>query len=145
MGQVVSRGGVDIAPLSATIIHILHTFMLHAKKTLFVLPALFGLEFLFLGFFTNGIFSWTVRHVTPLLKGAPRTPESTVELNFPAKTVRRCVLEGYTEPTSRSAEFLTPNQNAKFSLKNLTTVPLRFRIILAPKVSRYISKSVLNI
>jgi len=105
------------------------------------LPALFGLEFLFLGFFTNGIFSWTVRHVAPLLKGAPRTPESTVKLNFPAKTV----LEGYTGATSRSAEFLTANKNAKFSLKNLTTVPLRFRIILAPKVSRYISKSVLNI
>jgi uncharacterized membrane protein YedE/YeeE len=119
--------------------------MLHAKKTLFVLPALFGLEFLFLGFFTNGIFSWTVRHVAPLLKGAAGTPERTVQLNFPAKIVHGFALEGYNDRTPRSAGFLIANENAKFSLKNLTTVPLRFRVILAPRVSRYISKSVLNI
>ncbi len=119
--------------------------MLCVKKTLFVLLVLFGLEFLFLGVFTNGVFSWTVRHVAPLLKGAPRTPESTVKLKFPANTIRCCDLEGYTEATSRSARFLTANENAEYSLKNLTVVPLCFRINLAPKVSRYISKSVLNI
>ena len=119
--------------------------MSRAKKTLFVLSALFSLEFLSLGFFTNGIFSWTVRHVPPLLKAAPYTHDSAVKLDSPAKSDSRFVLERYAELTPDSAGFLTANENAEFSLRNLRVVPLRFRIILAPKVSRYISKSVLNI
>ncbi len=117
--------------------------MLRAKKTLVVLPALFGLEFLFLGVFTNGIFSWTVRHVAPLLKGAQRAPESTVKSDFTSKSDG--VLGGYTEATSRSVAFVTARENAEFSLKPLAVAPFRFRAVLAPKISRYISKSVLNI
>ena len=119
--------------------------MARAKKTLFVLSALFSLEFLSLGFFTNGIFAWTVRYVPPMLKAAPHSPDGAVKLDSSAKSDSRFVLEKYTELTPRSAGFLTANENAGFSLRNLRVVPLHFRIILAPKVYRYISKSVLNI
>lgn len=71
--------------------------------------------------------------------------ESAAQLNFPAKTVRRFVFKGYTESTPRFAGFLTANVEAEFSVRNLASVPLGFGTILAPKVSRYISKSVLNI
>jgi hypothetical protein len=142
-----SESGVplDIAPLSGKLKHTLQTFMSRAKKTLFVLSALFSLEFLSLGFFTNGIFSWTARHVPPMLKAARHSPDSAVKLDSPAKTDSRFVLERYAEQTPRSAGCLTANENTEFSPRNLRVVPLRFRIILAPKVSRYISKSVLNI
>lgn len=119
--------------------------MLRAKKTLFVLSALFSLEFLSLGFFTNGIFSWTAWHVPPLLKAAPARPNRAVELNSSAKTDSRFVFEKYVEPTPGFADVLIANANGKFFLKRSRVVPLHFRIILAPKVSRYISKSVLNI
>jgi len=136
---------LDIAPLSDKVKLTFNTFMSRAKKTLFVLSALFSLEFLSLGFFTNGIFAWTVRHVPPMLRAAPHSPDSAVKLNSPAKTDSCLVLERYAELTPHSAGFLTANENAGFSLRNLRVVPLRFRIILAPKVSRYISNSVLNI
>ena len=140
-----SRVSLDIAPLSATVNGTLHTFMSRAKKTLFVLSALFSLEFLSLGFFTNGIFSWTARHVPPLLNAASHTNARAVKLDSPVRTDGRFVFEKYGELTPRSAGFLTAKENAEFRLRSVMVVPLRFRIILAPKVSRYIAKSVLNI
>jgi hypothetical protein len=119
--------------------------MSRTQKTLFVLSVLFGLEFFSLGFFAKGISSRTARHVPPLLKTAPHSPESAVTLDSPAKTDSRFILEKYADLTPGSTGFLSANENARFSLKNSRIVPLRFRIILAPKVSRYISKSVLNI
>jgi uncharacterized membrane protein YedE/YeeE len=116
-----------------------------AKKTLFVLSVLFGVEFFSLGFSAKGIFSWTARHVAPLLQAAPHTHDSAVKLESPAKSDGHVVFEKYAELTPDSAGFLTGNGNADFSLRNSRVVSLRFRIILAPKVSRYISKSVLNI
>lgn len=136
---------LDIAPLSANVKLPFHTCMLRAKKTLFVLSALFSLEFLSLGFFTNGIFSWTARHVPPLLKAASHTHDSAVKVNSPAKTDSRLVFERYAEPTPDAGGFVTAKQSAGAYLRSVIVVPLFVRIILAPKVSRYISKSVLNI
>ena len=115
------------------------------KKKLSVLSVLFSLEFLSLGFFTNGTFSWSTHYVPPLLKTASHTHARAVKLDSPAKTDGRFVLERYSEPTPRSGVFLTARENAKVSLQSFVVGPFFFRMILAPKVSRYISKSVLNI
>jgi hypothetical protein len=119
--------------------------MSRVKKKLSVLSVLFSLEFLSLGFFTNGTFSWSTHYVPPLLKAASHTHARAVKLDSPAKTDGRFVLERYSEPTPCSGGFLTAKENAKVSLGSFVVVPLFSRTILAPKVSRYIFKSVLNI
>jgi hypothetical protein len=119
--------------------------MSRVKKKLSALSVLFSLEFLSLGFLANGAFSWSTQHVLPLLKVASHTDAGAMTLDSPAKTDGRFVLERYSEPTPRSGSFLTAKENAKVSLRSFVIIRLFFRIILAPKVSRYISKSVLNI
>jgi len=107
---------------------------------------LFSLEFLTLGFFANGTFSWRTQHVLPLLKVASHTDAGAVTLDSPAKTDGGFVLERYGELTPRSGGFLAAKENGGISLRSSFVVsPVFFRIILAPKVSRYIFKSVLSI
>ena len=53
--------------------------MSRVKKTALALSVLFSLEFLFLGLFPNGTFSWTNQYVPPLLKAASHT--DTASLN----------------------------------------------------------------
>jgi hypothetical protein len=112
-------------------------------KTALALSVLFSLEFLFLGLFPNGNFSWTNQYVPPLLKAASHTDADAVQLDSPAKTDGDSVLEKYGEPTPRSEGFLAAKETADVFLQSFIVVPLSFRFILAPKVSRYLSKSVL--
>jgi hypothetical protein len=117
-------------------------FMSRVKKKLAALAVLFSLEFLFLGLFTNGTFSWTRQYIPPLLKEALHTDASVVKLDSPAQTDGGFVFERYGEVTPRS-EFLAAKETAEVFLQSFIVVPLSFRFILAPKVSRYLSKSVL--
>jgi hypothetical protein len=105
------------------------------KKTAWALAVLFSLEFLSLGLFINGTFSWTNQYVPHLLKAASHTNASVVKLDSPAKSDGRFVLQSYVEPIAK--------ENGGISPRSLVISPLFRRIILAPKVSRYISKSVL--
>ena len=116
--------------------------MSRVKKTALALSVLFSLEFFFLGLFTNGT-SWTNQYVPPLLKMALHTDASAVKLDSPAKTDGGFVFERYGEVTPRSGEFLAAKETAEVFLQSFIVVPLSFRFILAPKVSRYLSKSVL--
>jgi len=118
--------------------------MSRVKKTALALSVLFSLEFLFLGLSTNGT-SWTNQYVPPLLKAAAHTDARAVRLDSPAKTDGRFVLERYSESTPRSGSFLTAKENTEVPLRSFVIARLFFRIILAPKVSRYIFKFVLNI
>jgi hypothetical protein len=117
--------------------------MSRVKKTALALSVLFSLEFLFLGLFTNGTFSSSIQHVLPLLKVASHTDAGAVTLDSPAKPDGGFVLERYGELTLRSGDFLAAKETAAVFLQSFIVVPLSFRIILAPKVSRYLSKSVL--
>jgi hypothetical protein len=119
--------------------------MSRGKKQLSALSVFFSLEFLFLGLFPNGTFSWTNQYVPPLLKAAAHTDARAVRLDSPAKTDGGFVLERYGELTPRSGGFLGAKETAEVFLQSFIVVPLSFRFILAPKVSRYIFKSVLNI
>jgi hypothetical protein len=118
-------------------------FMSRVKKKLAALAVLFSLEFLFLGLFTNGTFSWTRQYIPPLLKEALHTDAGVVKLDSPAQTDGGFVFERYGELTPRSGEFLAAKETAEVFLQSFIVVPLSFRFILAPKVSRYLSKSVL--
>jgi len=119
--------------------------MSRVKNTLFAGAVLLSLEFLSLGFFINRTFAWSSQHVPPLLKTDPQIDATAAKLVSLPQTHSRFVLERSGELTPRSGGFLTAKETAGVSRRSFVVVPLFFRIILAPKVSRYISKSVLNI
>jgi hypothetical protein len=119
--------------------------MSRVKKILFVGSVLLSLEFLSLGFFIYRTFACSNQHVSPLLTANPPVDASPVRLDAPAKTDGSFVLETYDDPTPRSRGFLTTIEPAQVFLRNFVVVPFSFRIILTPKVPRYISKSVLNL
>ena len=119
--------------------------MSRTKKILFAASVLFSAEFLCLPFLTYGIFSSTVQRIPSLLPAASHSNANTVKLDSPAKTERRFVLEMSDQVTPRSGGFLSARTNAEFPFRRSMAVPHRFRTTFAPKVSRYIAKSVLNI
>jgi hypothetical protein len=119
--------------------------MSRVKKTLFLGSVLLSLEFLSLGFFINWTFAWSNQHVPPLLTAIPLVDASPARLDSPAKTDGSFVLEKDGEMTPRSGGFLTTLEAAQVFSRSLVVVPFSFRIVLTPKVSRYISKSVLNL
>ena len=115
------------------------------KKILFAASVLFSAEFLCLPFLTYGIFSSTVQRIPSLLKTASHSNASTVNLDSPSKIDRRFVLEVSGQLTPVADGFLSARANAQYPFRRSIAVPHRFRTTLAPKVSRYIAKSVLNI
>jgi len=115
--------------------------MSRVKKKLAALAVLFTLEFLSLGLCTNGSFSFSNQYILV----ATQTDATTVKLASPAKTDDVFVSGSNGEPTSRSGAFLTAKESLEISARSFVASPLFCRIILAPKVSRYISKSVLNL
>jgi hypothetical protein len=119
--------------------------MTRTKKVLFVVSVMFSTEFLCLPLLTSGTFSSTVQRVPPVLKAASHRNANTFKSRSPAKTDGSSVLEVSDEQTPRPAGFLTTKANGEFHVKRSVAAPHRFRTILAPKVSRYIAKSVLNI
>src|SRR5262245_42419114 len=86
-------------------------------------------------------FSWSNQYIL----AATQTDATTVKLASPAKTDDVFVSGSNGEPTSRSGAFLTAKESLEISARSFVASPLFCRIILAPKVSRYIFKSVLNL
>jgi hypothetical protein len=136
---------LDIAPLSARVKLTFHSLMLRVQTKLSASSVLFSLEVLALGLFINGAFSWSARYLPPLPTAAPQIDVRSALFGSPTKSDGAFVLERYGEPTPRSGDFVTARQYAEVSLRSVSVAPLFVGIILAPKVSRYISKSVLNI
>ena len=117
--------------------------MSRVKQTALALSVLFSLEFLFLGLCPNRTFVWTKQSVPPPLKAASHTDAGVVKFDSPARTDGASVLESYGEVSPRSGGFLAATEIAEVFLQSFIVVPLSFRFIVAPKVSRYLSKSVL--
>jgi len=107
------------------------------------LAVLFSFGFLSISLFTNETFSWTNQYIPPLQEDASRADARVVELA--AKTNGGLILEHNCEPTPRSAFFLTAVENNGISARSSAAGPYFSRVILASKVPRYISKSVLNL
>ena len=119
--------------------------MSRVQKTAVALAVLFSLEFLSLGFFTNGTFSRGIHYVPPLLKAISHAHARAAKLDSLVKPDSRFVLESSGKPIPLSGGFLAAKEPAEVFLQSFIVVPLFFRIILAPKMSRYLSKSVLNL
>jgi hypothetical protein len=115
--------------------------MSRANRKLAALAVLLSLEFLSLGLLINGIF---YSSHTPFSATA-RADGNAARLVFPGKPDGSFVPESYGEPTSQSGFFLTPNSHSGISRRRFVVSRLFIRTTLAPKVSRYISKSVLNL
>jgi hypothetical protein len=119
--------------------------MLRVKKKLSIFSVLLSLEFLSLGLVTNGAFSWSPQHVPALLKAASHASARLVGLDCSAKTDDSFVFDGDDESKQRSEMFLTAIEPAQVFPRRIVVAPLFLKTILTPKVSRYISKSVLNL
>jgi hypothetical protein len=117
--------------------------MSRLNEKIAAMAVLFSFGFLSLGLYTNGTFSWTNQYIPPLQKDASRTDVRVVE--FAAKTNGGFVLERHGEPIPRSVVFLTAKENSGISARSFVVGRLFSRVILTPKVPRYISKSVLNL
>src|SRR5262245_42509264 len=115
--------------------------MSRVKKKLAAAAVLFSLELLSLGLFNNGTFFWRNQYVL----ATTQTDVTTVKLGSPARTDDDFVFRSYGEPTPGSGIFLTAKGSLGIAVQSFVASPLFCRIILAPKVSRYISKSVLNL
>ena len=139
-----SRLSLDIPPINVTLI-LPQIFMSRVKKTALALAVLFSLEFLSLGFFTNGTFSRGIHYVPPLLKAISHAHARAAKLDSLVKPDSRFVLKSSGEPIPLSGVFLTARENVGISNRSFVVSPLFFKSILAPKAPRYISKSVLNL
>jgi hypothetical protein len=117
--------------------------MSRVNNKLVALAVLFSLEFLSLGLFTNGTFSWTNQYVSPLLKAVSYADASAVKLVSPAKTDGHFRFESSGQPTPPSGVFSTAKAIVGISHRSFVVSPFFLRTIFAPKVSLYISKSVL--
>ena len=126
--------------LSLILISIL---MSRVTKKLAALAVLFSLEFLSLGLFANGTSFWADQYIPRLLKAVSHTDARTVALGSRTKTDGGLVLGSYGEPTPESRVFSTATAKPGISIRSFVVSPLFLRITLAPKVSRFISKSVL--
>ena len=115
--------------------------MSRVKKKLAALAFLFSLEFFSSGFFASGNFAWANQHIP----AAEDTDAGVRKLDPPLKTDGGVIFESYGERTSRSAVFFIATENSKIFIRSFVVGPLFFRITLPPKVSRYISKAVLNL
>jgi hypothetical protein len=119
--------------------------MSRATGKLAVFYVLFCLEFIPSAFFADGILAARTLHVSPLLTSAPKSDAAPFELGSPAEADGRFGFERYGEPTRRAGDFLTERNRPRLIQRSLPVVPRLFRITLAPKVSRCIRHSVLNI
>jgi hypothetical protein len=119
--------------------------MLRMNKKLSSISIFLALPLLAPGFFTHGTFSRSTHYFRPLLKAASHSDARAAAFDSRANTDSRFDVEEYGEPAPRSDDFLSAKENTQARFRSFILVRSLSRILLAPKVSRYISKSVLNI
>lgn len=121
--------------------------MSRVKTVLLAALVLLSLEFLSPSPFTNRVYYRSAQPIsvklTPISHNVAGAAKA--KINIPAITAADLVLEIYGELTPRSESALASNEKAGIAARSVIVVPHVFRVIFAPKVSRYISKSVLNI
>jgi hypothetical protein len=121
--------------------------MSRVKTILLAALVLLSLAFLSPSLFTSGAIDRSAQPIPAVLKATSHdnAGAAKAKINIPATTAAQFILEMYGELPPRSEGFLTTSENAGVARPSVIVVPHVFLGILAPKVSRYISKSVLNI
>jgi hypothetical protein len=107
------------------------------KKPLLALAVLLNLC-ICQGLLTDGAVAGTNERISPLLNTAAHAAAGS-NLATSAKA------SGAFEPLPEDEFFVSAKQSPRISVRNSVIVPLLFTIILVPKVSSYLSKSVLII
>jgi hypothetical protein len=115
------------------------------KKILFATLFLLLREFLSVSFFINQTFAWSDQRIPSLLNSAAPLAATATKFDSARKTHSQFVLERTGEVTTGTEGFLTAKENVGVSRRSLVVIAPYCRNIFAPKVSRYISKSVFNI
>ena len=136
-----SRVSLALLPINAKV----HSLMSCVKKILWASLAFFSLESLSQVLVTEGTFFRSPPNVPPLFNAVSHNNVRAVKLCTPEKTAGRFAFEKHSEPVSCAADCLAAKENTAVSPRNFLAAPHFFRGILAPKISRYIFKSVLNI
>jgi hypothetical protein len=119
--------------------------MRRVKKTLSLGSVFLGLEFLALAVFGSPSFAWTNQHFSALLSAIRSLHVPTVRLDSPVKNDGSNLFEKDVKTTPDSGLFLAATERAQAFLRIAIVAPACFKVILTPKVSRCISKSVLNL
>lgn len=121
--------------------------MSRVKTILLASLVLLSLEFLSPSLFTNGVFYRSAKPIPAVLKASSHdnAGAAKAKINNPATTAADLLLEIYGELTPRWESVLASNEKAGVAPRSVIVVPHEFSVIFAPKVSRYISISVLNI
>ena len=115
------------------------------KKIFLAALILSSVEILSLSFVTNEIFAGTAQPILSFLNTASHRDAGAARIDFPATTVTRFVLAIYGEVTPRSEGFFTAKENPSVMPPSVAVMRYFFTMNFAPKVSRYIANSVLNI
>jgi hypothetical protein len=119
--------------------------MSRLKNILFATAVLLILENLFFGFSINRIFPWSRQHVSTLLNTVGRIDATAAKLDSAPKIYSQFVLKADGEVAPGAQASVTAKESAGVSHRSFFIIAPCCRNILAPKVSPYISKSVLNI
>jgi hypothetical protein len=115
------------------------------KKTFIAGSVLLSLEFLSLAVFIGRSFAWSHPYGPALLTAMPSINARPVGLDSAAKGDGSSALEKDGETTSDSGCFLAATHATQLFLRSPAVVPACFKLIITPKVSRCIFKSVLNL
>ncbi len=119
--------------------------MSRAKKILATLCLCLVLEFLFVGLLTHGVFAGRSRYVPYRPSVASPADGKKVNLKSPLKNDARFVFEDSDDLARYSGSFLAARDNTETCFRNCRVALTPRTITLAPKVSRYIFESVLNL
>lgn len=116
------------------------------KKTLSLGSVYLGLEFLVLAVSATPGFPWSNQPVPALLTAVQSFDAPSSRLNLPAKDGGRVDSDKNAETTTDVGCFFAANHKpAQVFFRGAAVVPACFKVILTPKVSRCISKSVLDL
>ncbi len=114
------------------------------RKILLVLLILLSPQFLSQGLSITKKFTID-QPAAPWFKAASHSHAGAAEIRSATQTDRREVFEIYGELPPRWAAALTAREKASLSPRSFTVLTVFDASMLAPKVPRYISNSVLNI
>jgi hypothetical protein len=115
------------------------------KKIFLAALILSSVDLLSLSFFTNDIFARTPPPFLPRLKTTARGGAHAAKMDLSALIATRAILAMDGELTPRSLGFFTVIENRGVTPRSLVVVRYFLTMIFAPKVSRYVANSALNI
>ncbi len=119
--------------------------MSRGKKILVALWLCLGLQFLFGALFAHGVFAGRSRYVPSGPGVASPTDAKKVDLSSPRNNDAEFVFGTCGELTRQSAGFLSARDTAEIYFQNCCAALMPYTVTLAPKASRCIIKSVLNL